>query len=158
MQELLLFTDGSVNTKTKVGYGAYLLIEKPLSLPITYKNQIKLKCFKNTSSTKLELEILLYALNKLKNHKGKITVYTDSQNIISLPERREKLELANYQTSKNKLHANHEIYKEFFLLVEKINLEFIKVQGHLPKHNKNEIDLLFSLVDKASRKALKNNQ
>ena len=155
MEELFLFTDGSVNTITKIGYGAYILVKKPFLTINDYKEHVRLKLFENTSSTKLELETLLWALNDLKNHKGTITVYTDSQNIVSLLERRQKLEQTNYLTSKNKLHTNHLIYKEFFTLLGKLDLKFIKVKGHQPKHQKNEIDLLFSFVDKASRKALK---
>ncbi|MDZ7819961.1 MAG: hypothetical protein U5K55_15720 [Aliarcobacter sp.] len=50
---------------------------------------------------------------------------------------------------------NHELYKEFFELLEKYNCEFIKVKGHKKNSLKDEIDNIFNLVDKASRNALR---
>ncbi len=157
MQELLVFSDGSVNTKSKTGYGAYLYIEAPLLPPIEYKNQVKLKRFENTSSTKLELEILLCALSDIKDYTGKIVVYTDSQNRIGLPERSQKLEQNNYLSAKNKKLNNFELYKQFYSITDKLNCTFIKVKGHQRSFQKDEIDQLFSLVDKASRKALRDD-
>ncbi len=49
---------------------------------------IKTKKFENTSSTKLELETLLWALSEINLDNCKIIIYTDCQNIIGLKERR----------------------------------------------------------------------
>jgi len=55
--------------------------------------------FEQTSSTKLELQTLLWALGEtitLANGDDMtLTVYTDSQNIIGLPRRRARLEQNN---------------------------------------------------------------
>lgn len=83
---------------------------------------------------------------ELKNYN--IVVYTDSQNILSLLDRRQKIE--------NKLFKNHTEYKEFFNLVDNCNLKIIKIKGHKPKIKKDNIDKIFSVVDKAARKALRN--
>ncbi len=149
----ILFTDGSVNTKTKVGYGAYLLIsEKDLSANL---HDVKTKRFENSSSTKLELQTLLWALNQISNLDAKTTVYTDSQNIVGLLARRTKLEKNNYLSGKGKLLANYELYKEFYKLTDTINCEFIKIAGHKATKQKDDTDKLFTLVDRASRKALR---
>ena len=56
----MLFTDGSVSPKSHIGYGAYLAVsETDLSLP-ALKRRVKIRVFKNTSSTKLELQTLLW--------------------------------------------------------------------------------------------------
>ncbi len=83
MDEFMLFTDGSVNTLSKIGYGAYLVVfEHVLSLD-SLKNRVKVRRFEHTSSTKLELQTLLWALTDIKAAGSKVIVYTDSQNIMS---------------------------------------------------------------------------
>jgi len=64
MNGLMLFTDGSVNTKLKIGYGAYLIVTEDELSTESLKTQVNIKRFENTSSTKLELETLLWALNE----------------------------------------------------------------------------------------------
>lgn len=154
-----IFTDGSVNTQLKVGYGAYLLVSD-LNIPIdSLKDSVKVKRFKQTSSTKLELQTLLWALNEtITSNNGSnitLTVYTDSQNIIGLPERRTRLEERNFFSSKNKRLNNYELYQEFYLLTSKLKFELVKVVGHQASSKKNKVDKLFGLVDRASRSALR---
>ncbi|MBI9071359.1 MAG: hypothetical protein JEY94_07155 [Melioribacteraceae bacterium] len=155
MKELLLFTDGSVNTKTKVGYGARIIVFKTELCSESVKVKVLTKRFEDTSSTKLEIETLLWALRDIPNGNLKIIIYTDSQNIIGLEQRRSRLEKNSYYSKNNKLLKNHELYKEFYRLTDKLDCEFIKVAGHQKKVTKNEIDNIFTLVDKASRRALR---
>ena len=155
MHVQMLFTDGSVNTKSKIGYGAYLFIsEDGLSLD-SLKRHIKVKRFEETTSTKLELQTLLWALSSIEVNECKIVVYTDSQNIISLLERRERLEQNNYSSKKNKLIKNYKLYQEFYKITDQLNCKFIKVSGHKKSIQKDNIDQLFTLVDRASRNALR---
>jgi ribonuclease HI len=84
-----------------------------------------------------------------------LTVYTDSQNIISLPGRRDRLEQRNYFSSKNKRLNNHDLYQEFYRLTSRLNCGFVKVVGHQASSKKDKIDRLFGLVDQASRRALR---
>ncbi len=149
----MLFTDGSVNTQTKIGFGAYLSITEQEF--VTNSSIVKVKRFENTSSTKLELQTLLWALNEIQVLDSKIIVYTDSQNIVRLKGRRDKLEKNNYRSKKNRLLNNYKLYQEFYKLTDKLDCEFYKVRGHLKSNQKGDIDKLFTLVDKASRKALR---
>ncbi|MFK5985512.1 MAG: ribonuclease H [Pseudomonadota bacterium] len=157
MSKILLFTDASVNPPSKIGYAAYLAIPDMAD----YSNyqqlsrQIKLKQFNNTSSTKLELQGLLWALSEIKSITSKIIVYTDCQNIIGLQQRRESLEKNNYHTKKGKLINNFELYQAFFKIIDLLDCSFIKVQGHQPSKYKDQMDKIFTLVDRASRSALK---
>jgi len=130
MKNIKLFTDSSVNPQEKIGFGSFLIIEdKNLSFE-NLKKTIKTKKFENTSSTKLELQTLLWALDEIKNKNSLIEIYTDCQNIINLKDRREKLEKNEYKSSQGKLINNHELYKLFFEKSDKLDLVFIKVKGH----------------------------
>jgi ribonuclease HI len=156
MNLIKLFTDSSVNPQEKIGYAAFLLIKDENISFEEMKKNIKLKRFEDTSSTKLELQTFLWALNEIKADTNTfIEVYTDCQNIIGLENRRDKLEKNDYISGKGKLMNNHNLYKNFYEFVDKTNLFFIKVKGHKKTSLKDEIDDIFNLVDKASRNALR---
>jgi ribonuclease HI len=150
----LLFTDGSVNNQTRGGFGAFLLVfeDQPVS-----PNNIQIQYFDNTSSTRLELQILLHALHSVENNAGILRVYTDSQNIINLPKRRARLEAQNFCSAKGAPLKNAELYKSFYVMSDKFNLNLIKIKGHKPNYQKAFVDRCFSFVDKAARQALKNS-
>lgn len=155
MHELMLFTDGSVNTQSHVGYGAYLAPpESGLSLD-ELRSCVKVKRFEQTSSTKLELQTLLWALSEIPAAGGKLMIYTDSQNIIGLPARRERLEQNDYRSSNGRLLNNYQLYREFYRMTDQLDCELIKVQGHRQSKQKTAVDQMFTLVDRASRQALR---
>jgi len=144
-----LFIDGSVNPQQKIGFGAYM------SVSIENKtSEVHLQMFEETSSTQLELETFLWAIEGI-DVKTELSIYTDCQNIIGLPSRREKLEKSNYHTKTGKPLKHSKLYKHFFLLTDKYPCKFIKVKGHKKSQLKDETDKLFTLVDKASREALR---
>lgn len=158
MKKLKLFTDSSVNPINKIGFGAYLLCSDENSHECSLENlnhKIQTKMFENTSSTKLELQTFLWALGNIEDHVTHIEVYTDCQNMITLPLRREKLEKNEYRSKNGTLKNKHELYKDFFKLIDKYNIEFIKVKGHKKNSLKDHIDRVFNLVDKASRHQLR---
>ena len=157
MDELILFADGSVNTRSHIGYGAYLAVsDRGLSLDVLQK-QVKVRRFEPTSSTKLELQTLIWALNEIQAIGRKVIVYTDSQNIVGLPGRRDRLEQNDYR-SKNKKRLNHyELYQEFYRITDPLDCEVVKVRGHQVSNQKDDIARLFTLVDRASRKALRSD-
>ncbi len=151
----MLFTDGSVDTNSNIGIGAYLLVTDSAISIDNLSKLVRLKRFENTSSTKLELETLLWALNEIQITDKKIIVYTDSQNTVGLPGRRERFESNDYRTKKNERIKNYKLYQEFYRITDTLNCEFIKVRGHQKSHQKDDIQKIFTLVDRASRKALR---
>lgn len=157
MKKIKLFTDSSVNPQEKIGFGSFLILEENEISFEDMKKNIKIKRFENTSSTKLELQTFLWALDEINDKNIIIEVYTDCQNIIGLQDRREKLEKNNFYSSSGKLMNNHELYKDFFEKTDELNLTFIKVKGHKKNSLKDKIDTIFNLVDKASRSALREN-
>jgi len=154
MDGIKLFTDGSVNTKSKIGYGAYLVISENKLLSDSVNSGVKVKKFEETDSTKLELQTLLWALSEIETDDN-IIVFSDSQNVIGLPKRRNRLEQNNFSSKKKKLIKNYLLYQEFYKMTDVTPCEFVKVDGHKKANHKNDIDWLFTLVDRASRKALR---
>ena len=155
MDELMLFTDGSVNAHSKIGYGAYLAVsERGLSLD-SLRLRVKVRRFEHTSSTKLELQTLLWALGDIQALRSRVIVYTDSQNIIGLQGRRDRLEQNDYRSKKNRRLNNYKLYQEFYRMSDQLDCVFVKVRGHLVSNQKDDIDRLFTLVDRASRNALR---
>jgi len=155
MDELMLFTDGSVNTHSNIGYGAYLAVsERGLSLD-SLRLRVKVRRFEHTSSTKLELQTLLWALGDIQALRSRVIVYTDSQNIIGLQGRRDRLEQNDYRSKKNRRLNNYKLYQEFYRMTDQLDCEFVKVRGHQVSNQKDDIDRLFTLVDRASRNALR---
>ncbi len=151
----MLFTDGSVNTQSNIGYGAYLAVsERGLSLDLL-RTRVKVRRFEHTSSTKLELQTLLWALSDIQALGSKVIVYTDSQNIMGLQGRRNRFEQNNYRSKKNRHLNNYEQYQEFYSVIDQLDCELVKVRGHQVSNQKDDIDRLFTLVDRASRNALR---
>ena len=155
MDEMKLFADGSVNTHSNIGYGAYLaVLECDLSLD-SLRTRVKVRRFEHTSSTKLELQTLLWALSDIHASARKVIVYTDSQSIMGLPGRRDRLEQNDYRSKKNTRLNHYKLYQEFYTMIDLLDCELVKVRGHQVSHQKDDIDELFTLVDRASRKALR---
>jgi len=144
-----LFTDASVNPQKKIGFGAYLIVsDKDVVTKIVTKK------FENTSSTQLELETLLWSLESI-DVTTELIIYTDCQNILNLPSRRKSLEQQNYHNKTGKPITHKNLYKKFFYMIDNNSYKFIKVKGHTKSHLKNEVDKLFTIVDRASRDALR---
>lgn len=147
-----LFTDCSVSPKTHTGVGGYLYLEDRNEAT---EDSIELKSFENVSSTELELRTLLWALNSIENLTEGLLIFTDSQNIVGLLDRRERLEQKEFRNATGKVLKHAEIYQEFFQLSDKLNFEVIKVRGHSRKSEKTNLERIFSLLDRATRKELR---
>jgi len=85
----------------------------------------------------------------------KVIVYTDSQNILGLQGRRDRFEQNDYRSKKNKRLNNFELYQELFRMTDQLDCELVKIRGHQVSNQKDDIDRLFTLVDRASRNALR---
>jgi len=158
VSRILLFTDGSVNTQSNVGYGAYVNVYEGEPFDAENPPSVHLKVFEQTSSTKLELQTLLWALEEVKGFGAHIIIHTDSQNIIGLPNRRERFEKSHFLTKKNKLIGNYLLYQAFYKMMDELECTLVKVKGHKLAGDKDEMDRYFTLVDRASREGVRKNQ
>jgi ribonuclease HI len=155
MDELILLTDGSFNPQSHTGYGAYLVVsERGLSLD-SLRTGVKWRRFEHTSSTKLELQTLLWALSDIQALGSRVIVYTDSQNIMSLQNRRDRFEKNDYRSKKNRRFNHYDLYQEFYRVTDQLDCKFVKVRGHQGSNQKDDMDRLFTLVDRASRNAMR---
>ncbi len=167
MYKNLLFTDVSLNPQLKLGMGACLLLPEdainvnPDSIhKFEIENQIVVKKFENTSSTKLEIETVLWALETVKlniDKSGKpLRLYSDSQCVCGLMARRQKLEGTNFIGKSSGNILNHaELYKEFYKLQRELGFEVIKVVGHAPHSSHDTVHRIFSYVDSYVRNTFK---
>jgi len=158
MNELMVFTDGSLNPQSNIGFGAYLAVSEFGLSNDSLKKLVKVRRFEQTSSTKLELQTLLWALSDIQALGRKLILYTDSQNIIGLHRRRERLEINEYQSKNNKRINNYKLYQEFYRITDQLDCELFKVRGHKVSNQKDYIDRLFTIVDRASRNALRQGE
>jgi ribonuclease HI len=148
-----LFIDGSVNNHLKIGFGAALLLSESEFSQNNLKEKIVIQKFVDTSSTKLELQTFIWAIEELVGSAQKVVIYTDSQNIIGLLGRRKTLEENDFHSKNGKLLNHHELYRAFFKITDKMNCEFVKVKGHQSSKNKEDYERVFTMVDRAARKA-----
>lgn len=164
---MLVFSDVSVNPQLKTGFGAYLVITDTEVNTIAdaenkLKKKLKVKQFTSTSSTQLEIETILWALQELTRQQpasglaNNVTVYTDSQGIIELPRRRRELEKSGFiGTNKNRILKHAGLYRAFYGLHDELGFKLTKLKGHSKRDDKTRHDEIFSYVDRAAREALR---
>ena len=163
MSSFALFTDGSFDPKTKIGVGSFLLLPSShLATPLeeldhrSLNDLLKFKQFSDTSSTQLEIETALWALEAFANTSNEaLDLHTDSQGVAGLLERRTRLEATEFISKKTQRELNHApLYRRFYALYDDMNFQVIKVAGHQRKATHDTIQRLFSIVDQGARKAL----
>jgi len=168
MNDIALFTDGSVDPQMKIGVGAYLALPASfLKTPLLsikkseLRERVHIQRFSNTSSTRLEVQAVLWALEEIQNEvndfePGKIFLFSDSQGVNGLLKRRPALEAENFLTKKKHHPLKHaSLYRSFYQLHDRLGFEAIKVKGHSRASSRGPVHLIFSVVDREVRKSLK---
>lgn len=169
-EQTLIFSDVSVDPKLKTGFGAYLAITATELDSIDdiesgggaelLNSRLRVKQFTATSSTQLEIETILWALQEVKQEHpataSNITLYTDSQGVIQLPRRRAALEQSGFISGATGTALKHAgLYRAFYRLQDQLGFKLAKLKGHGKSANKTRLDRIFSCVDQAARKALR---
>lgn len=121
-----IYTDGSCNTLK--GLGAWVAII------LTGEEKTVLSgTIADTTHNRMEL----YAVIAGIRHAGKafkpLRIFSDSQYVTGLMERKEKLMAAGFITSKGAEMRNADLVKEFYALCEHMELTFVKVKAHQKK-------------------------
>ena len=167
MSNFALFTDVSVNPQRKLGVGGYLLVPVPFleSDPDDIEQcelsaRLKIKRFAETSSTKLEVQTVLWALEDVREElidatPGSLQMYTDSQCVAGLMRRRDSLTNSDFIAKRSGRPLPHAtLYREFYAAYDRLGFQLIKVPGHSPASTHDTVRRVFSCVDREVRKAL----
>lgn len=167
MNEVALFTDVSLDPVRKHGIGGYFsvpasfLAASPQDMKRSdVSERLMLRRFENTSSTKLEVRTVLWALEEYRKEREaavpeKIRIYTDSQCVAGLLKRRPGLEAKGFLSGRtNTLLKHASLYRRFYELFDELGFEVIKVAGHTRSSCQDTVHRMFSFLDKEVRKAL----
>jgi len=168
MDSIALFTDISLNPKLGRGVGAYLALPSSFLELSTDRlhgpamaERLRVRRFEATTSTTLEVRTVLWALEECRREfrgprTGKLILYSDSQCIDGLLQRRRRLEATGFLSKgTGRLLANAVLYRTFFALHDELEFEVIKVPGHTRSRSQKAVHRVFSLVDRKARKELK---
>jgi ribonuclease HI len=153
-QIIKIFTDGSCHTQQKTGAWAAILLtghEK------TYLKGIA----DETTHNRMELLAVIHSIDFVnENHPGaSMIIYTDSQYVVRIPERKEKLKRNHFLTKKDTPIQNPDLIQNLILLTETHDIQFVKVEAHQKpseiRNNQEDIALVNIEVDKLARELLR---
>lgn len=160
MADTYLFTDGSFHPQTKMGVGALLVLSKG-EFDETKTGDlftIRTKVMEEAKTiAHVELMTALWALSEPGLAQG-VTLFTDSEMILKLPERRERLEASAFESKRTgQSLANAELYEEFFAAFDALRPTLKWVKGHSRPEEQDEFQRVFSFVDRAARRSLRDH-
>ncbi|MFT4692345.1 MAG: ribonuclease HI [Limisphaerales bacterium] len=161
MNRKILFTDGSAHPQRRIGIGAFLRTDATfLETEVeriesaTVAGQVRTKTFSSTSSTRLEIQTLNWALSECEPGES-IEVFTDSQCAVGLASRRERLEANDFVSEAGRPLNNGDVYREFYRLSDGLDVRLQKVEGHSDYRYQDSIQRVFHYVDREARRLLK---
>jgi len=149
-QSIEIYTDGSCNPQHNNGAWASILI--------VAGNRTELKGEAiNTTHNRMELLAVIESINFCdKNHyQGQLIIYTDSQYVCRIPERKEKLKQNEFVTKKGTQLQNTDLVQVLIQQIESHSIQFIKVKAH--QKADTESSKFNEQVDKLSRKMVREN-
>jgi ribonuclease HI len=162
-----IFTDVSLDPQRKIGVGGYLLVPALfLEREVRDIKQgevsvlLKTRRFAETSSTKLELQTVLWAVeNSLEelasSAPDNLRIYTDSQCVAGLLSRRAGLTKMDFLSGRSgRPLTNAHLYRAFYEAFDQLGFQLVKVSGHSRACSHDTVQRIFSYVDREVRKAL----
>jgi ribonuclease HI len=140
---ITVFTDGSCHNRLKSGGWASIIFIGNEKVTLKGSEQ-------DTTHHRMELLAVLEALTFLekKNSLSRpITIYSDSQYVVDLLQRQERLTASGYKTKKLKPIRNADLVQSMIYFFNATDLQFVKLKSHLkssdPKNVLNrEVDML----------------
>lgn len=148
-----IFTDGSCHTELKTGGWAAMLL-------IGEEKVVLEGIESDTTHNRMELLAVLEAGDYIKSRNirfNKINIYSDSQYVVNITERRIKLKQNYFLTNKGTPIQNSDLVQRLVELIDNYNINFIKVVAHQKKtesiNYNREVD---KRVRKLVRDAVKN--
>lgn len=142
-QSITIFTDGSCHAQLKKGGWASIIfidVEKKILEGTSFE----------TTHQRMELIAVIESLKYLqtRNLLGyEIIIYSDSQYVVDLLKRKERLILSSFRTKKSRPIRNADLVQELIAFMHFDNIKFLKIKSHQKLSDKQtalnrEVDLL----------------
>ena len=147
-QNVEIYTDGSCHTQLGIGTWVALIFNGT-------KKKVLSGTMKDTTHNQMELIAVINAIEYTRLHYQNISsirVYTDSQYVVMIPERKQKMELAGFNTKKGSALPNANLVKKILDLLSRLPVELIKIIAHQKKTDTNNYN---READMLSRKLLR---
>jgi ribonuclease HI len=122
----LIYTDGSCHTQLEIGAWASIIF-------VDDKKIILSETVENTTHQRMELLAVISALHFiLKNYVEikLVKIISDSQYVIGLMRRKEKLTATDFKTKAQNEVRNTDLVKELLRLSDIFKIEFEKIKAH----------------------------
>lgn len=137
-----LYTDASHHHLSRQGAWAALLLHRG-------QKTILKGIVPDTTHNRMEIQAVLEGIAHIKVQNipyDSIEIYTDSQYVIGIADRKNRLQANNFYTKKGTLLPNVDLLKAMINYIETEPLKFVKVKAHLKKSEANphhrEVDRL----------------
>lgn len=145
---IIIYTDGSCHTQQQIGaWSAIILVDDEKIILSGIET--------NTTHQRMELLAVINAIEYIQVHfktLKHIQLNSDSQYVIGLIARAEKLAAKNYQTKKGNEIANEDLVKKWLFLNSIFSIECNKITAHQPLSATTKYNIE---VDKFSRKLVR---
>ena len=129
---VIIYTDGSA--KGNPGNGGYGIV----MISGDYRKEFS-QGYKLTTNNRMELLSVIVSLEKLKNPKTTVVVYSDSKYVVDAVEKRW---LFNWEKNHYKNKKNPDLWKRFLKIYKKHHVTFVWVKGHSDNKENNRCDIL----------------
>lgn len=120
-----IYTDGSCHTIHGIGAWAAIILAGHKKIQIKGEAQ-------NTTHNRMELLAVIKAISfAVENYKdAALAIYTDSQYVYRIPERKEKLIKNHFHTKKGTPIQNSDLVQVLISQLESCAVQFIKIKAH----------------------------
>jgi ribonuclease HI len=143
-----IYTDGSCHTQIKIGAWAAIVL-------IGEDKQVISGTAIDTTHNAMELTAVIRSIEHVTSQHPGITnihIITDSQYVIGLTDRYEKLIATGFTSKKGKQLPNTGLVKQLLQHTQSANIQFTKIKAH---QKANELTNYNIEVDKLSRKMVR---
>lgn len=144
-----IFTDGSCNPQKNIGAWAGIIL-------IDNKKEILSGIEKETTHNRMELLAVINSIKFVNENSGinEMEIITDSQYVVGILERKNRLTEKKFITKKGNLLNNSDLISELIGMIENQKLIFTKIKAHQKKSD--NFENLNIEADKLSRKLVRN--
>jgi ribonuclease HI len=122
----LIYTDGSCHTQLEIGAWASIIFVEDKKIILT-------ETVENTTHQRMELLAVISSLHYLLKNNAEIKsvkIISDSQYVIGLMRRKEKLTATDFKTKAQNEVRNTDLVKELLRLSDIFTIDFEKIKAH----------------------------